>query len=266
MYKEDQLLSNPGGDYMDLSLDDPRDSNVNHDNFFERIGKDLKDALSNLGNFFKDLTVGSEYRYIDENGNVATAKRRGLLGNIFEFFKDMASGLSFGYFRPDGEPEPANFTERLKFVYEKCFNEAIMGDMVLGVPSSAVNMIDDAVLAVWNLLEVIPDATIGNIPAGRQAVTSLFDNGQVAIDYITDCMPTGEAWMRVHAYKLSLDEFSPPLYYNFTMPERFGEDARWSTVRNTPFRKTIETVGSLLADIGMAYVASYGVRTSSERR
>ena len=266
MYKEDQLLAHPGGDYMDLSLDDPRKSTVNHNNFFERIGKDLKDALANIGNFFKDLTIGSEYRYIDENGNVATAKRRGLLGNILEFFKDMASGLSFGYFRPDGEPEPANFGERLKFVYEKCFNEAIMGDIVLGVPSSAVNMIDDAALAVWNALEVIPDATIGNIPAGRQAVTSLFDNGQVVIDYITDCLPTGEAWMRVHAYKLSLDEFSPPLYYNFTLPERFGEDARWSTVRNTPFRKAIETVGSLLADIGMAYVASYGVRTSSEKR
>ncbi|MBW1862706.1 MAG: hypothetical protein JRJ02_10085 [Deltaproteobacteria bacterium] len=33
------------------------------------------------------------------------------------------------------------------------------------------------------------------------------------------------------------------------MPEHFKEDIRWRYVRNTPFRKTIETIGSLLSYI-----------------
>jgi hypothetical protein len=36
------------------------------------------------------------------------------------------------------------------------------------------------------------------------------------------------------------------------IPEHFSGDARWEYVRNTPFRKTIETIGALLADVAIA--------------
>jgi len=238
---------------------------VDHGNFAERIGKDLRDALANGANFFKDLLWGSEYRYVDEAGEVRTARRRGLLGCIVEFFKDMASALSFGLYRPDGEPEPRGVGGRLKFLYNKLVGEAIMDDLVFGVPSSVLHMADDAAMALWNLLEVVPDATLGNLPEGRRLVTTLFDNGQVIIDYITDCMPTGEAWMRVHAYQLNKEGVVPPVLYNLKLPVRFGDDVRWDTIRNTPFRKAIETVGSLLADVWMAQLTSHAIRTSKRR-
>jgi hypothetical protein len=245
---------------------DPLKAKIDHRSFLGRIGKNIKDAIHNASNFFKDLLWGSTFRYVDEEGDIRTARRRGLLGNVFEFFKDAASALSFGFFRPDGEPEPKGLGQRLKFSFNKFFGEAIMDDLVYGVPSSALNLLDDAALTLWNLLEVIPDATIGNFPAGRKLVTTLFDNGQVMIDYITDCMPTGEAWMRVHAYKLDADEFMPPVLYNLKMPTHYSGDPRWQTVRNTPFRKAIETVGSLLADVFMAKIIHHAVRTSRRRR
>jgi hypothetical protein len=265
LYKEDQLLSHPGGDAMDLDAADPRKAEVNHEGFCERIGKDFRDAVANMGNFFKDLLWGSEFRYADDEGNVQTARRKGLLGNISEFFKDAVSGLSLGYFRPDGELEPNGLWPRIKFLYKKVVREALLDDLILGVPSSAVNMVDDAALGLWNLLEIIPDATIGNIPEGRKVVTSIFDNGQVMIDYLTDCLPTGEAWMRVHAYRLDKRGFQPPVVFNLRLPERFSQDLRWSTVRNTPFRKTIETMGSLLADVALVKLTSHAIRTSKRR-
>lgn len=91
---------------------------------------------------------------------------------------------------------------------------------------------------------IVPDATIGNIPRGRGLVTTMFDNGQVMIDYITDCLPTGDAWMRVHAGQLNNSNITPPVLFNLNLPERYSQDSRWSTVRNTPLRKSIETIGS----------------------
>ena len=55
------------------------------------------------------------------------------------------------------------------------------------------------------------------------------------------------AWLRVHAYHLKDGKL--PVYYNLSMPENYTGDARWSSVRNTPFRKGIETAGALLGDI-----------------
>ncbi len=266
LYKEDQLLAHPGGDLVDLEAPNPLEPTPDQEGFFQRIGKDLRDAAANLVNFFKDLFGGSSYRYVDENQQVQTAKRRGLGANILEFFKDLASGLSFGFFRPDGEPEPQNILERFSFAWKKLVGEALVDDLVLGVPSSAIHMLDDAALAVWNLLEVVPDATVGNFPEGRQLVTTIFDNGQVLIDYITDCLPSGEAWMRVHAFEVNSAELIPPILYNLKLPERYGRDIRWSTVRNTPFRKTIETVGSLLADVALARFTTHGPRTSKRRQ
>lgn len=266
LYMEDQLLAHPGGDGMDLEAQDPRIENPPPDSFLERIGKDLRDALANAANFLKDLFLGSSYRYVEESGRVGTAHRGGLLGNVLEFFKDLASGLSLGFFRPDGEPEPKGIVDRLTFAGKKIFGEAIMDDLVYGVPSSAVNLLDDAALAAWNLLEVVPDATIGSLPGGREIVTTIFDNGQVIIDYVTDCLPAGEAWMRVHGYRLDAEGAVPPILYNLQLPERYSGDARWATVRNTPFRKTIETVGSLLADFALARLTTHGPKTSKRRQ
>ena len=106
---------------------------------------------------------------------------------------------------------------------------------------------EDLVLAGWNLLESIPDATIGNFQAGKRLTTSVFDNGQVVIDYLTDIIPFGDAWHRVHTPDLK--KFKPPILHNLSMPEYNSGDERWRYVRNTPFRKTIETMGSLLTDV-----------------
>jgi hypothetical protein len=265
MYKEDQLLAHPGGDLVDLEAPDPLNSAPPQDGFLQRIAKDISDAASNLVNFFKDLLAGSTQRYVDRAGKVQSAQRRGLGATILEFFKDLASGLSFGLFRPEGEPEPQGILQRISFAWRKVVEEALMEDLFLGLPSSAIHLLDDAALTVWNLLEVVPDATVGNLPGGRELVTTVFDNGQVLIDYITDCLPSGEAWMRVHAFALNGTELVPPVLYNLKLPEVYGEDARWSTVRNTPFRKAIETVGSLLADVALARFTTHGPKTSKRR-
>jgi hypothetical protein len=265
IYKEEQLLVHPGGDDMDLGAANPKAISVNHENFLQRVGKDLKDSVANVGNFFRDLLSGAEYRYVDEVGEVQTARRKGVLGNIVEFFKDAASGLSLGYYRPDGEPEPAGPLKRLRFLFKKLLGEGVIDDLVFGVPSSAVNLMDDVALGLWNLIEVVPDASIGNLPEGQRIVTALFDDGQVLIDYLTDCLPTSEAWMRVHALRLDKGTFMPPVIYNIKLPERFSLDPRWRAVRNTPFRKTIETIGSLLADVWLGKLTSHAVRTSKRR-
>ena len=67
------------------------------------------------------------------------------------------------------------------------------------------------------------------------------------VEYLTDIIPTGDAWFRVHAS--SLKDLEVPVLYNLKMPEYVKGDNRWQYVRNTPFRKTIETVGTILADI-----------------
>ncbi len=265
MYREDQLLSHPGGDRVDFRSENPLDHTESDGSFLERLAKDIKDAMANLANFFKDLFTGSTFKYVAEDGQILTAQRRGLLGNVLEFFKDLASGLSLGFFRPDGEPEPKGLVERLSFAGKKIFGEAILDDVVFGIPNSSLNMMDDALLGIWNLVEVMPDATLGSLPGGDKIVTEIFDNGQVLIDYVTDCLPGGDAWMRVHAYKLEEGEAIPPIVYNLTLPERYSSDPRWATVRNTPFRKTIETIGSLLADLAIAKFTTHSPKTSRRR-
>jgi hypothetical protein len=49
------------------------------------------------------------------------------------------------------------------------------------------------------------------------------------------------------------------------MPEHYTGDVRWRYVRNTPFRKTIETIGSLLADIVAVKIIGDAEGTSEER-
>lgn len=245
-YRDDQLLSNPGGDHYYLGekkvVSHPKDQ----ESFWGRIAKDISDAFDNVKNFFQDLWGGAKTYYRDQNNQIQETTRRGLIGSVIDFFKDMGSALTFGMWRPDGEPAPQGVGERLVFSVSK-LKEAIFGDLIQGVTGSVNHMAEDLVLAGWNLVEVIPDATIGNFEAGRKLTTTIFDNGQVIIDYLTDVLPSGEAWLRVHSPNFK--EKGAPLLYNLSLPEHYKGDTRWQYIRNTPFRKTIETIGSLLADI-----------------
>ena len=248
-YKDDQLLGNPGGDHyypgQNAVVSNPGDQH----SFKGRVGKDISDAFANGRNAVQNFLLGAEIRYRDEANQVKQARRRGFVGSVVDFFKDTGSALSFGLWRPDGEKEPRGIGQRMNFFFSK-MKEAVLGDVVQGASGSLVQMGEDLVLAGWNLVEVLPDATIGNFPSGQKLTTTIFDNGQVAIDYLTDILPTGEAWLRVHSMTLGETKgLKLPVLYNIRMPERYAEDVRWRYVRNTPFRKKIETIGSLLADI-----------------
>lgn len=248
-YKDDQLLSNPGGDQYYLDQKQVIPNARDQESFWGRIGKDISDAFSNVKNFFQNLFFGSKILYRDKDNQIQEARQRGLVGSVIDFFKDLGSAFSFGTWRPDGEKAPEGFAGRVGFFFSK-IKEAVFGDLVEGVAGSTVHLGEDLVLAGWNLVEVLPDATIGNFESGRKLTTTIFDNGQVAIDYLTDILPGGEAWLRVHALNFGAsDKLTPPILYNLQMPEHYDKDARWQYVRNTPFRKAIETIGSILADI-----------------
>jgi hypothetical protein len=245
-YRDDQLLSNPGGDYYYLKEKKVIDNPTNQQDFLGRVGKDIFDAIDNIKNFCRDIFWGANILYRKQNNQIKEATSKGLLGSVINFFEDIGSAFSFGVWRPDGEVSPQGLEEKLKFSFSK-LKEALIGDLVNGVGGSLNHIAEDLLLTGWNLVEVIPDATIGNFEAGRKITTTIFDNGQVVIDYVTDIIPTGEAWLRVHAS--SIKELQTPILYNLKMPEYFNSDERWQHIRNTPFRKTIETIGSLLADI-----------------
>lgn len=244
-YKDDQLLRNPGGDAYNLQAGTVAEDLEQHRSFSHRIGKDLSDSWDNCKRFLQNLTFGSETAYRDSSGQVRTTRRKGLLGTLGDFLKNTASALSFGLYTPQGESKPSGLMERVLHFVKKS-KQALFGDLVQGVPASINRMGKNLVLAGWNLVEVLPDATIGHFDAGRKLTTTVFDNGQVVAEYLTDVIPSGEAWMRVHS--ASLAGLKPPILYNLSKPEHSLEDARWETVRNTPFRKTIETLGALLAD------------------
>ncbi len=261
-YKDDQLLSNPGGDHYDLEKGRYVADPVEQQSFWGRIGKDIKDAFSNVKNFFGNLLFGSKMHYRDENGKIQEAQQRGLVGSVVDFFQDLGSALSFGAWRPDGEDSPQGFGERVGFFFSK-LKEAFFGDLVQGAAGSVVHMAEDLIFAGWNLAETVPDATIGNFEPGRKLTTAVFDNGQVALDYITDVIPGGEASIRVHSSDLK--NLSAPIWNNLNRPERNPDDTRWKYVRNTPFRKAIETVGSVLFDIlSLKFLGD--LRVSGEKR
>ena len=206
-YKDDQLLSNPGGDHYDLDQGKVVTDLKDQESFFGRVGKDLSDAFGNVKNFARNFLFGSKIQYRDQDDQIREARQRGLVGSVVDFFKDVGSAFTFGAWRPDGEEEPQGFGKRVGFFFSK-MKEAIFGDLIQGVSGSAIHMGEDLLFAGWNLAEVIPDAAIGNFKT-----------------------------------------LQPPLVHNALMPERGSEDERWAYVRNTPFRKTIETIGSLLSDV-----------------
>ena len=240
-YQDDQLLRNPGGrSYTDQGQPAGGGKPVSR-----LIGGDLSGVAGNIGNFFANLFKGAKVHYRDENNQVREAHQAGVLGTIGNFFRDFASALSFGAYHPDLKQPVHGFKNRLLYSASK-LKEAFLGDLVDGVPSSVNHMAQNAVLAGWRLVEVLPDAALGRFGAGQKLTTKIFDNGQVAVEYLTDIVPSGDAWLRVHG--ADWGKLTPPVLYNLKMPEHFDGDERWRHVRNTPFRKTIETIGSLVAD------------------
>ena len=67
---------------------------------------------------------------------------------------------------------PQGLAERVKHTFSK-IREAIFGDLIGGIAGSINHMGKNLILAGWNLVEVIPDATIGNFDAGRKLETDL---------------------------------------------------------------------------------------------
>ena len=266
MYKEDQLLAHPGGDSYFLSgVSAVYNPAADRSLFENRIGKDLDDVGANLLNLVRDLTDGSEFKYVAADGSIQDGKRVGLLGTVQRFFGDLLSGLTFGAYMPEGEQKPEGFVDSVAHFFKKIY-DAVVKDVVVGVPQSVLNMGKDAAFAAINLLQVVPDATIGNFEWGRKLTTTVFDNGQVAVDYLTDIAPGGNAWLRVHAAGKAGD-LGLPLVYNLDTPEMGLTDPRWAYVRNTPFRKTIETVGSLLGDAAFSLMVNGQIPgTSSDQR
>ena len=241
-YKEDQLLSKPGGDNFTTK----NDNSVDQSKFTKRVGKDLKDAGENFKNIFKDIGTGATIKYVDKDGNIKEGKKVGFAGTIVNFFKDMASGITFGKYTPEGEDAPDNALEATKHFFKKIFVDALFKDAVVGIPRSAIHVGEDAVFACINLAETIPDATIGNCKVGQMVTTEFFDDTQVFIDFVTDVIPTGEAGSRTHAFTFKKGLKGLPVVYNITSPEQGVDDENWKYVRNTPLRKTIESVATFI--------------------
>lgn len=254
MYQEDQLLAYPGGDYYFLDgSSGVYAPSFDRSRFENRVGKDLADVGENLQNMIKDLFGGTEFKYVGADGRITEGRRLGLFQTVGHFFEDVLSGLTFGAYTPAGEKAPEGFQESVYHFFKKIFYDGLVKDLMVGVPHSAINIGKDSVLAAINLLQVVPDSTIGNFEWGQKLTTTVFDNGQVAVAYLTDILPSGNAWLRVHAMG-DLGDLELPVLYNFKTAEMGVDDQRWAAVRNTPFRKTIETIGSLLGDaaIGLA--------------
>ncbi|HYA42228.1 MAG TPA: hypothetical protein VEF34_13050 [Syntrophobacteraceae bacterium] len=260
-YKDDQLLRNPGG--RNYHLDEAK---VVEDRTGQSpwglIRKDFSDAFGNVRNFFGNMFLGTPVLYRDEKNEIRQGRQRGLLRTVSDFFKDLGSALSLGAYHPGSIEAPQGFKDRLLYAASK-FKDAFFGDILTGVPSCVNHMGKNLILSGWHLVEVLPDAASGSFEPGRKLTTTIFDNGHVAVEYLTDIIPSGDAWLRVHASNLS--ELKLPVLYNLKMPEHYKGDLRWEYVRNTPFRKTVETIGSLLSDaLAVALIGQTG--SSSNRR
>lgn len=254
-YKDDQLLRNPGGSRYDLDQRKVADESPGRRNFLARVSRNLSDVAGNVKNFFGNFFLGTRILYRDENNQIQEGHQKGLIARGVDFLKNMGSALTLGLWHPDDEKAPDGFAERLGFFCSK-LKKAVLGDVIQGIPQSVNHMGKNLVLAGWNLIEVLPNATIGNTEGGEKLSATIFDNGQVIVEYLTDIVPSGDAWLRVHAAKLT--KFQPPILYNIKMPEHTKGDARWEYVRNTPLRKTIETIGALLADAASVVLGVQG--------
>ncbi|GJQ58183.1 MAG: hypothetical protein D8M57_03165 [Candidatus Scalindua sp. AMX11] len=247
MYKEDQLLSNPGGDnYFIGKTKGVVNNNFDHSSFTQRVGKDLKDAGANLLNAAKDVGIGSKFNYINKQGEIKEGRKVGFAKTLAHFCKNVASGLTFGAYTPKGEVAPHGGIERVRHFFGKIFKDAILGNVVKGVPRSVIHVGEDVLFAGLNTLEAVPDATIGNFKVGRKATTKIFDNAQVLLDIATDVMPGGDASVRTRAMNIEKGLRGLPLIHNLSTPENQRSGEEWRYVRNTPFRKVVETLLSLI--------------------
>ena len=245
LYMEDQLLSAPGGDDYYFEADRVEMEDTDQKTFGKRIWKDLADAYLNFKNLFKDLIQGAEFYWKGRDGNIHRSRRRGLLASIKDFFKDLGDGISFGIF---SFKKIKGIWDRIVYPFRR-LKRALFYDLFQGVSNSIVHITKDLVLGIWNLLEVVPDSTIGSL--GREASKAIgraFDMGQVFIQYVMDVIPFGDGWIRVHSSDIKRGKL--PIFHNLSLPEHFSIDKRWRYIRNTRFRKAIETVGSLLSDLG----------------
>lgn len=260
-YIDDQLLRNPGG--RNYYLDEKKViDNAPKQSLWSLIRKDFSDALGNIKNFFGNLFLGTPVLYRSEENEIVQGWQKGLVGTMADFCKDIGSALTFGAWHPGSDQPPSGFKNRLLYSVSK-LEDAFLGDILKGVPSSANHMGKNLALAGWHLVEVLPDALTGSFEPGQKLTTTIFDNGHVAVEYLTDIIPSGDAWLRVHASDWK--ELKLPVLYNIKMPEHHTGDVRWEFVRNTPFRKTIETIGSLLTDaLAVGLIGHTG--TTSNRR
>ncbi len=272
-YKDDQLLANAGGDNYVRDGDTVRvDPSYDHSKFTARVGKDLGDAGQNLKDAAGDLSVGSTTHSRTPSGDVESQRRPGLFGTLGNFAKDVVSGATLGFYRPSGDPEPSGFS-RVFYPFKKILLDGVVKDLAIGVPASFLRAGEHTTLAAMNAAETVPDATIGNIGAGRKLTTAAFDNAQVGVSYMADVMPTGDAWARVGASGRGGD-WGIPVLTNLRAPEYDTTDPRFASVRNTGFRKGIETVGTLGIGAALAAAsapaaalgASTAMRTGSEMR
>ena len=248
MYAEDQLLKNPGGDnYIYENGNMVYNPDYDHSDFGKRVGKDLSDAVENVKGVFKSLLDGDDYHYIDNEGKIQKARKTGLVKHLENFVGNCFEALGIG--KDNNAEDPRSFIEQVGDAGKKIFIDGIVKNVVLGVPQSMLDAGQNFFSAILNTLEIVPDATIGNFEAGRKITTKVFDNAQIAINYISDVAPTGEAWLRVQAAGSKDHGFKLPLLYNLRTPQEGLKDMRWANVRNTDFRKVIETIGTIFTGI-----------------
>ncbi|HHT9124472.1 MAG TPA: hypothetical protein ACFYD6_01490 [Candidatus Brocadiia bacterium] len=247
MYKEDRLLSSPGGDSVFVDANGKvANKGVEHTCLIKRVGKDIKDAKSNFVNMLKDASCSAKFSYITQDGKIEDGQRVGLVKTLENFFKDLFSGISLGTYTPRAEEKPSGADETVKHSLKKVFLDAVYKDVAVGIPRGAVQIVKDAALVCLNLAEAIPDATIGITKTGEGVTTKVFDNTQVALNFFTDILPGGEGRGRVYAFKLDKGIKGLPLIHNLTTPEQGTDEADFQHVRNTSFRKTIETISSII--------------------
>ena len=252
-YKDEQLLANAGGDNYVREGDTMRvDPSYDHSKFTARVGKDLKDAGQNLKDAAGDLSKGSVAHARTPSGEIESRHRPGLFGTLGNFAKDVVSGATLGFYRPSGDPEPSGFS-RVFYPFKKILVDGVVKDLAVGIPASFLRAGEHTTLAAVNTAETLPDATIGNLEAGRKLTTAAFDNAQVGVSYLADVMPTGDAWARVGASGRGSD-WGIPIITNLKAPEYDTTDPRFAGVRNTSLRKALETAGTL--GIGAALAAA----------
>ena len=193
MYKDDQLLRNPGG--RNYYLDEKKVvENSNTQPVGALISKDFSAVVGNIKNFFGNMFLGTTVLHRNERNEITQGSQRGLLRTIGDFCTDLGSALSLGAWHPDSAEAPHGLKNRFLYSVSK-LKDAFFGDILTGVPSSVNHMSKNLILSGLHLAEVLPDALTGGFEPGQKVTTAIFDNGHVALEYLTDIIPSGDAWL-----------------------------------------------------------------------